>query len=400
MTAYAYRAVDSSGRTIRGRVDAPDPRSAERAVERRGLFLVDLDEDTSSGRSGFAWPGSRRRQLLELTRSVSALVQSGMPVARAVRITETVIEGEAGEALARVHGRLERGDEIADALASESGLFPPVYVGVVRAGARSGDLDGAFRRLTDHLEREAETRGQVVSSLVYPGALALFGGASILVILLFVVPRFSELLVDAGASVPPVTAALVGLSGVLRDHWLALGGGAVAGLVLGVRILTTDRGRAVVSRLLLRSPVIGPLQSEILAARFARLASVLVRGGSSLLAALDEARAGVGDPVAEAELARVRARVREGERLNGALARGDVFPELLVRLVAVGEESGRIGEFLGKAAEIFEERVQRSVRRVVVLLEPALIVFFGGLVALVALALLQAIYGVNAGVFR
>jgi type II secretory pathway component PulF len=251
-----------------------------------------------------------------------------------------------------------------------------------------------------HLEREAETRGRVISSLAYPAALAVFGGMSILVILFFVVPRFAELLFDAGAQVPTTTAILVGVSALLREHWISVVSISVVSALLGFRFLRSSRGREISFRVALALPLVGSLQRELLAARFARLSSVLIQGGASLLSALDGSARGMDNRASEAQLARVRARVREGERLNRALAGSGIFPDLLVRLVAVGEESGRIGEFLEKAAQIFEERVQRSVQRVVVLLEPALIVFFGGLVAVVALALLQAIYGVNAGVFR
>lgn len=385
---------------MRGRLESPGLPSLERSLERRGLVLVDADEVRRESALELRRPGARRRELLEATRSLAALLGAGLPLSRAVGITRSVQEGSIRSTLERIGRRLERGDRVADAFGEEEGWFPPFYIGVLRAGAVSGDLVGAFERLADHLEREEELRGRIVSSLVYPGLLALFGGASVLVILFFVVPRFAELIADAGARLPTSTAVLVGTAEVLRANWSALLIGTMAAIVSVAAGLRSEFGRHTSSRLALALPVVGPLRRELLAARFARLANVLLRGGAPVLGALDGAARGIGDAGAEAEVDRVRIRVREGEQLHVALSKGDLFPDLLIRLVAVGEESGRLAEFLGKAADVFERRVERMLGRLVVLLEPAMIVVFGGVVAVVALALLQAIYGVNAGAFQ
>jgi general secretion pathway protein F len=162
----------------------------------------------------------------------------------------------------------------------------------------------------------------------------------------------------------------------------------------------TAEGRRAAARLLLELPLIRGLRRQALGARVTRLLAVLLGGGAPLLAALDEAVECLPDPLAQDELARIRSRVREGGSLNRAFAESGFFHPLLSQLVAVGEESGRLQEFLLKAAEIFEERTERGAQRLVTLLEPAMIVTFGGVVALVALSVLQAIYGVNAGVYR
>src|SRR5690606_33699257 len=189
-------------------------------------------------------------------------------------------------------------------------------------------------------------------------------------------------------------------SDTLQRFWpvlLALFVGAIgAALAYG----RTAAGRRVASHALLRLPVIGALRRQALAARFARLAGVLVGGGAPLLSALDDALESMADPVARDDVARVRARVREGVALNRAVAEGTLFPPLLAQLLAVGEESGRLEEFLLKSAEVFEERTGRAMERLVALAEPAMILGFGAAVAFVALSLVRAIYGVNAGAFR
>lgn len=164
--------------------------------------------------------------------------------------------------------------------------------------------------------------------------------------------------------------------------------------------LRTEPGRRAVAGIALRLPLIRSIRRDALAGRFARLASVLLHGGAPMLAALDHAAESLADPIARDEVLRIRARVREGASLDRAVREGRLFPPQLGQLVAVGEEAGRVEEFLARAADLFEERTARTLQRLVTLLEPAMIIGFGVIVAFVALSLLQAIYGVNAGAFR
>jgi type II secretory pathway component PulF len=270
----------------------------------------------------------------------------------------------------------------------------------VRAGERSGDLSGAFVRLAVQLEREAELRARLLSALIYPAALAGVGAVAVLILLLFVLPRFAELLAGAGATLPSSTSTLLAISAATRAYWPAILGGLVAVAFGFGAARTTDAGRRALSRLALAMPLVGPLRRTLLGARFARLTGVLVGGGAPLLAALDDAVHSITDPIAQDEVARVRGRVREGISLNAAIAEGALFPPTLAQLIAVGEESGRLHEFLVKAADIFEERTARTTTRLVALAEPAMMVVFGGAVGFVALSLLQAVYAVNAGAFR
>jgi type II secretory pathway component PulF len=209
-----------------------------------------------------------------------------------------------------------------------------------------------------------------------------------------------ELLEGSGASLPRSTAFLLALSGALKRYWpglLLVIGGLVAAAFWA---RGTDEGRRMWSRVLLGIPLVRTLRRYALAARFARLTGVLLGGGAPLLTALDDAIESIGDPVARDDVARIRTRVREGASLRQSIAEGALFPPLLAQLVSVGEEAGQLREFLLKAADIFEDRTERSTQRLATLAEPAMIVVFGVIVAFVALSLLQAIYGINAGSFR
>ena len=398
MPAFAYQAVDPTGKRHRGRAEAATPAALTRTLEDRGLLVLEVDTDDSAQQGGYGF--GRRREVLEVTRALAALLPAGMPLAQALGAASGVASGEVRDALQQVRARVERGDTLSASLAAHPRLFSPLYVGLVRAGERSGDVDSAFGRLADQLERDEQLRGKILSAAIYPLLLATVGSIAVTVLLMFVLPRFVELLEGSGAALPRSTAFLLALSSALQRYWpallLALGGLLAA----GYWARSTDDGRRLWARMLLGIPLIRTLRQYALAARVARLTGVLLGGGAPLLAALDDAIESIGDPVARDDVVRIRTRVREGASLRQAIADGSLFPPLLAQLVAVGEEAGRLREFLLKAADIFEDRTERSTQRLATLAEPAMIVVFGIIVAFVALSLLQAIYGINAGSFR
>jgi len=398
MPEFAYQAVDVSGRRIRGQEEAPSPLALTRGLEARGLIVIDVGAAGPARSAGIGF--GQRQAVLELTRALAALLRAGLPLARALGAAAHVASGGAGDATAAVRARVERGESLADALTGYPALFSPLYVGLVRAGERSGDLPGAFARLAEQLERDERLHARLLSLSVYPLILAAAGTVALGVLAFFVLPRFAELLRDTGATLPRSTAIVLGVAAALKSAWPV-----VAALIVALPFVVawarrTDEGRRLASRLLLELPLISGLRRQALGARVSRLVGVLVGGGAPLLSALEEAAECLPDPLARDELIRIRGRVREGVSLHKAVNEGGFFHPLLPQLVAVGEESGRLQEFLLKAAELFEERTERGAQRLVTLIEPAMIMSFGLVVALVALSVLQAIYGVNAGVYR
>lgn len=399
MPAFAYRAVDQTGRRLRGAEDAPSPRALTLALESRGLVVVEIREGEESGAGAGARLG-RRQAVLEVTRAVAALLQAGLPLARALSAAAHLATAYTKHAVEAVRERVARGEPLAVALGEHPDLFSPLYVGLVRAGERSGDLAGTFARLADQLDREERLRGRLLSLSVYPLILCITGSVALIVLAFFVLPRFAELLQGTGAVLPRSTAFVLGTATALRRGWpLLLAGVLTLPLVL-IWSRQTDEGRRAASRLLLSLPIINGLRRQALSARTARVLGVLLGGGAPLVSALDESRECLSDPLAREELERVSREVREGSALHRAIGARDLFHPLFAQLVAVGEESGRLREFLLKAAEILEERTERGAQRLVTLLEPALIVTLGLVVAFVALSVLQAIYGVNTGVLR
>jgi type II secretory pathway component PulF len=401
MPTFGYQAVDGGGKRTRGVETASSSVALTRTLEERGLLVLEVGEATTKEAAGGGlFKFGARREVLEVTRAMAALLPVGMPLARALDAASGVAVGHVKAAVQDIRERVERGDTMSTALANHPSLFSPLYIGLVRAGERSGDLDAAFARLATQLERDELLRGRVTSAAIYPLILACAGTSAVLVLMFFVLPRFVTLLEGSGAKLPTSTSIMLGISYGLRRFWPVLLVIPALGAVAATWVRTTVEGKRALAQLLLAIPAVSLLRRYALAARFARLVGILLGGGAPLLTALDDTVDSLSDPIARDDAIRIRTRVREGSSLREAVAEGTLWPPLLPQLIGVGEDAGELQIFLLKAAEIFEERTERATQRLATLAEPAMILIFGAIVAFVALSLLQAIYGINAASFK
>lgn len=392
MPGFRFRTIDPKGRRANGATDAVNAAALTRDLEAQGLTVLDVRADADGADGTSRVP---RRDVADAARALASLLDAGLPLARAIEVAAAAAPAPFATVLRDVQARIERGEHMAGAMAAHPEAFSAMATGVVRAGERAGDLDGAFAQLADQLEREEDLSARLISAAIYPVILAVAGGAAIVVLLVFVLPRFASLFEGTGLPLPRSTALLLAAATTLRDNWIALP--VVAGLTLTAAawLRTTARGQRLVAGALLALPVLGGFRRDVLAAGCARALGVLLRGGSTLPAALDDAAASVTDPLLRDALTRVRMRVLAGSTLRAAMDGEQIFHRVFVSLVATGEEAGRLADFLARAATLFEQRAERGAQRLVALLEPAMIVAFGGVVALVAFSLLQAIYGLN-----
>jgi type II secretory pathway component PulF len=284
---------------------------------------------------------------------------------------------------------------LAEAMRVQPVLFDPLHVGVVRAGEAAGALDTALDTLAGYLEEDLALRAQLTSALIYPALMATVATLGMLVLLLFVVPRFSALLSDLGGSMPASTQVLIGIGAVVTRGWWVFAGVIALAVVASRRALAVPATRLRWHAHRLTLPVIGTLERAMATARFTRALGLMLTGGLPLMPALRLARSGVTNQAIAAELERVAGEVARGQPLGPSLA--GVLSPMAVQLLAVGEESGKLDALCLRAAAQHDEEVRRSLRTLASLLEPALILLFGAVVGFVALAMLQAIYAVNAG---
>jgi type II secretory pathway component PulF len=399
---FRYRAATAEGGEVDGVLDAATRAAALDALRRRALVPIALDDVDGAPAPRVAAPRllrSRARggeSVALFARTLATLLEAGVPLDRALAFTaEQATDPTVGAALTDVRDAVRSGSGLSAALARHPRLFGPLVTAMLGAGEAAGALAPAAARLADHLDEAAELRALVRSALLYPALMAGVAAVGVTVLLLVVVPRFVAMLGEIGGALPLSTRLLVGASRALVGGWWAWLLLAVAAVAAARGWLAAPGNRARWHAARLALPVVGALEQRWATARVARTLGLLLAGGARLLPALRVAAGAAPNLAVAAGVERAAARVAEGERLAPALA--GVVPPLAAQLLAVGEETGRLGPMAERVADVYDVEVRRALRTSVALLEPALIVLFGVVVGFVALALLQAVYAVDPG---
>ena len=392
MAAYRFRAARADGRITSGRIDAATAAEAGAVLFDRGLHALSIAEAPASARR----PAASRHDLALVFRSIASLVGAGVPLERAVAASEPLAKGALKAMLVQVRQQLREGRGLAGAL-DGSGMVPPVVTGMLRAGERGSRLGAALDHAAAHLEHEAELAARLRQALAYPMLLAVAGTISVVVIGTVVVPRFAALLADLGQSLPLSTRILLSASGFVTRHGLALAAALILAGIAATAWVGRPAGRLAWHRALLHLPVVRSIRHALASARLCRALGGMLAAGLPLLQALDAACDAAGDLAVAERIGRARERVTRGEPLSASLGAERAITPMALELVTVGESSGRLAAMVDRAGAVAGQEAERSLRTATTLIEPALIVSFGGVVALVAAALLQAVYSIRPG---
>ena len=340
----------------------------------------------SSRRSLFKRSG--RGQLVLTTRQLATLVKAGMPLLRALRtISEQLDPGPLRDVFASVASDVEAGVKFSEALASHPKWFPPFYVNMVRAGEVGGLLDEILKRLAELLEKQSRLRDRVKSALMYPAFVMVAAVGILIVLMVFVVPTFLGMFTELGSALPLPTRILVTTCTIFRAWWwIVLLVMAGLGVLMKV-FLGTPPGRRLADTCTLHAPVFGSLVERLLISRFARTFGTLVSSGVPILSALETVRATVTNVVLEDALQEVERSLKVGESLARPMELSGVFPPLVTRMIALGEETGQLDRMLMQVADSYDEEVEVQLGGLTQLLEPLLIVFVGGIVGFIVIAM-------------
>ncbi len=399
MPVYAYKGVTADGRKTRGHLDAESPRSARARRRRDGIFLTELAEGRAaalraapaSGRFHFSLPSLHRISSLDLalaTRQLATLVGAGIPLVSALgALTEQVENARLKDVLARVRDRVNEGAALGDAMAA-TGVFPDLYVGMVRAGEAGGALETVLDRLADYMESQVRLRNKVTSIILYPAMMLLFAIIVVGVLVTVVLPQITQLLASLNQELPFYTRWIIAMSHFARDFWWAIAAAAIGAVLAFRAVVRTARGRVVYDRVRLRLPVVGRLVRLLAISRFARTLSTLLSGGLPITRALQTAGEVAGNTVLAAAIDRARLSITEGASVAQPLRASGEFPPMVTQMIEVGEQSGELETMLAKVSDTYEEQVETTVTRLTALLEPILILVMVGIVLVIILATL------------
>ncbi|HYD28166.1 type II secretion system inner membrane protein GspF [Brevundimonas sp.] len=400
MAAFDYVAVDAGGRTLTGALTAADEAAARALLERRKLLPLEV-----TGGRGALQKADRltpakgavlnARTLALTTRQLATLV-SVAPIEEALRTIALQADRPAvRRVLEGVHGGVMEGRRLSDAMALQGQAFPPLYRAMVSAGETSGALEPILERLADGLERDQTVRGKVITALVYPAVLAVVALGVIGALMTFVVPKVVDQFDSMNQTLPLLTRLVIGVSDLMRD-W-----GWLAGLVLVLAIfggglaLRNPAVRLRADAALLRLPLAGRLIRDLHGAKMARTLSTMIAAGLPVLEGLTITGRTVANRRLRIATEAMADAVREGGGLSAAMRRADVFPPILVHMTASGESSGRLEPMLERAADYLEREFSTFTAVMLSLLEPAIIVVMGGVVALIVLSILLPILQIN-----
>jgi type II secretion system protein F len=403
MPVFAYKAADQRGQTIDGVMEAADAQSVVERLQRDAYFPIHVaaqqERTALSGLRITALRGQRvpGRDLAAFTQQLATLLEAGLPLDRALGILEGLAPSLRLRAItADVLRSVRGGTSLGEALAKHHPRpFSRLYINMVRAGERGGVLEQTLRRLAEFLEEAQEFRDTLVSALIYPTLLATVGGAAVIFLMTFVIPRFADIFRDLGSAIPWPTQVLMAVSGWLTRYWWAVAGGVLAIAFLLRAWLATAAGRLRADELILGVPVLGAVVLQTEVARFARITGTLLKSGVPMLAALGVVKEMMGNLVLARAVDGLADGVRRGAGLSRPMDDSHVFPALATHMVRVGEETGRLEDMLLKVGATFETDTRKQVKRLIALVEPAIILVMGLVVAFIVVAMLMAILSIT-----
>ncbi len=399
---FDYLAIDTRGQEARGHVAASDMAAARALLDRRRLYVVRIEPGSAPaarGRPLFGLQLGRARisakQLTLFTRQLATLSRVS-PLEESLRTITRQTEQEKVRAVVQtVHAGVVEGRRLADAMAREPKSFPPLFRAMVAAGESSGTLPAILERLSLLLERQAEIRGKLLTALAYPTILAVVALGVVAALMIFVVPQVVEQFDTVGQALPLLTRIVIGVSDILVGWWwlmLLVLGAMVAGFVVALR---QPPIRLAFDSWLLRVPLLGRLLRDLHAARMARTLATMVASRLPLLEGLSLTAGTIHNRRLKLASDEITAAIRGGGSLSAAMRRTGVFPPLLTYLAASGEAAGRLDEMLERAADYLEREFDRFTATAMSLLEPAIIVLMGGIVATIVLSILLPILQLN-----
>lgn len=401
MPLFSYKVVNNQGVTEEGVRDASDEQALLLELQKQGLIPIRIEVAKDKTFLGFRLKSSALRlsqkEIGMLTDELATLLESGLPLDRSLTILLQLTEEnpKLNKLVANVLEKVKAGKALADALESQSGVFSKFYLNMIRAGEMGGNLGGVLQRLAEYLERTKELKDTVSTALIYPAILLVMSMASLFVMLTFVVPQFKEMFDSAGQALPVPTQIVVALAELLQGYWWLL----LLILLGSIQFMKSQLSNPVSKKAwdgrFLNLPMLGEVLTNMETANFSRTFGTLLGNGVSILKSLGIVRETVTNTVLAEFLEDCEEQLKQGRTMSEALSRENLFPKLAVQMIKMGEETGRLEEMLLRVAVIYDKQLKTTIQRMLALLEPALIISLGLMIAGIIVSILLAILSVN-----
>ncbi len=412
MPKFYYNGRDKNGKLVNGQMELPSREQLVTRLQSMGIFPLQISEsemkgvvalkDKLGGRKEVSLGMSSRiktRELTTFTRQLSDLLMAGLTLTSGLRILVNQTENPKFKIVIQaIRDDVQSGGTLAEALARHPKVFNHLFISMIRAGEVGGLLETVLVRLADFQEKEDELKGKILSALAYPLVMVVVGSAAVLLLMGYVIPKFTKMFEEMDVALPLPTQILVSISYFIQSYWW-LGLFIIAVLVTSIRrILKSKEGKRYFDAWQLKIPLLGELILKREIARFSRTFGELLNNGVNILQALQISAETMTNQVVADEILKIRTNISEGEKISDPLKNSKIFPPVVVNMIAVGEESGHLENVLLKIAVSFENDVDRNVKAVTSLFEPAIILVMGIVVGFIAISMLLPIFSINLGV--
>lgn len=404
MPEFLYEALDRGGKNVKGIIEAANEEVIVEKLRGMGYYPLKVVSHKKSAAQAdiLALPGLKQvfhritsKHLMTFTRQLATLIDAGLPIIRSLVILREQVESEIfKDKINDIIGHIEGGGSLSEAFARHPRTFNNLYVNMVRAGEIGGVLETVLNKIAEFLEKSQALKGKVKSAMMYPVVVGILATLIVGFILIFILPKFTDIFAQLGAELPWLTQQLVNASEILVNRAYIPIIGLILLWIIYAQINKTRQGKYVFDRLKLKIIIFGPLLRKIAIVRFAGTLATLIHSGVPILQALDIVRDTSGNEVIARAMEQVYHSVKDGDTIHEPLARSQVFPPLVYHMVAVGEETGAIDQMLIKVAEAYEREVDDTVNALTSILEPVLIVFLGVIVGVIVVALYLPLFSI------
>jgi type IV pilus assembly protein PilC len=390
---YSYTATDRDGAATTGAIEAPSPQQAHDLLRERGLLVSELSAGARLDQIRRVSGRVKLGEVMVFSRQFAAMINAGMNLMKCLDILRgQTRDPRFARIITQIQADVQEGQTLSGAMARYPGAFSNLYVSMIRAAEAGGVLDQVLNRLAAYLEKDMETRTKVKSAMIYPSIVLGFSILMTGILVFFILPKFGTIFKELDVELPITTKLLLNGSAYAVKYFyvpIAL----IVGTVLGYKAYArTPAGRLQIDSLKLQVPLFGELIRKLSIARFARTLSTLMRSGVKTQIGLEIVASTSGNAVIERTVMLAKDHVMKGDRLSTPLGEGGVFPDMVVQMIAVGEETGKVDEMLLKVADFYETEVDATIKALTSIIEPILIVVLGVLVGFVAVSVISPIY--------
>jgi len=393
MPIFSYKATSFDGAIHEGVIEAPDEKSAIESIKDSGFIPIKVARPGTKSRL-FDISGWRKADILTFTTELSALLGAGLPLDRSLNIlSEITDQKQMKEVIKAILKSISEGSSFSEALSMHPKIFPKLYINMAKAGEAGGVLDVVLDKLVEFLETSKELSEHLSSAMIYPAILTFTGGASIIILLTYVIPKFSKIFTDLGQTIPLPTQILMSLSTFMSNYWWIIISAFIGSWVMLRRYISRPEGKKKWDEFKIK--LFRDIVVKLETARFCRTLGTLLRSGVPLLQALSNVKDVIGNTVFASAIENVIKGAREGKGVSAPIEKTGVFPSLALSMIKVGEETGQLDGMLLKVADTYEKGLRTTVRRFISLLEPMMILIMGLVIGFIVVSILMAIFSIN-----